>query len=75
MLKVITIGEALVEILRSSAGQSPDLTGEFRGPFAGGALRHFRGRLSRVSTVLIVFSIAMGFISLINFYGLSLELL
>lgn len=37
MLKVITIGEALVEIMRSSAGQPLDVIGEFRGPFASGA--------------------------------------
>ena len=37
MPKVITIGEALVEIMRSSAGQPLDVPGEFRGPFASGA--------------------------------------
>ena len=37
MSKVITIGEALVEIMRSSAGQPLDITGEFHGPFASGA--------------------------------------
>lgn len=37
MPKVITIGEALVEIMRSSAGQPLDVTGELRGPFASGA--------------------------------------
>ena len=37
MPKVITIGEALVEIMRPTAGQPLDFTGEFRGPFASGA--------------------------------------
>jgi sugar/nucleoside kinase (ribokinase family) len=37
MPNVITIGEALVEIMRPSAGQPLDFTGEFRGPFASGA--------------------------------------
>jgi sugar/nucleoside kinase (ribokinase family) len=37
MFTVITIGEALVEIMRPSAGQPLDITGEFHGPFASGA--------------------------------------
>ena len=37
MPKVITIGEALVEIMRPRAGQPLDTTGEFHGPFASGA--------------------------------------
>ena len=35
--RVIAIGEALVEIMRPSPGQSLDNTGEFVGPFASGA--------------------------------------
>ncbi|MEA3441830.1 MAG: sugar kinase [Chloroflexota bacterium] len=37
MHEVITIGEAIVEIMRPSAGQPLDTEGEFRGPFASGA--------------------------------------
>jgi sugar/nucleoside kinase (ribokinase family) len=37
MPNVITIGEALVEIIRSSVGQPLDITAEFQGPFASGA--------------------------------------
>jgi sugar/nucleoside kinase (ribokinase family) len=37
MNEVITIGEALVEIMRPSTGQTLEYTGEFRGPFASGA--------------------------------------
>ena len=37
MCEVITIGETLVEIIRPSAGQPLDFTGEFHGPFASGA--------------------------------------
>ena len=37
MPKVITVGEALVEIMRPSAGQPLDQNGEFHGPFASGA--------------------------------------
>jgi sugar/nucleoside kinase (ribokinase family) len=37
LTKVITIGEALVEIMRPSAGQPLNYTGEFQGPFASGA--------------------------------------
>ncbi len=37
MPKVISIGEALVEIMRPSAGQPLDQNGEFHGPFASGA--------------------------------------
>jgi len=37
MPKVISVGEALVEIMRPSAGQPLDQNGEFHGPFASGA--------------------------------------
>ena len=36
-IKVITLGEILVEIMRPTAGQPLDRPGEFRGPFASGA--------------------------------------
>jgi hypothetical protein len=37
MFDVITIGEALVEIMRPDRGQPLDGPGEFRGPFTSGA--------------------------------------
>lgn len=37
MANVVSIGEALVEIMRPSVGQPLDYPGEFRGPFASGA--------------------------------------
>ena len=37
MPKVISVGEALVEIMRPAAGQPLDQNGEFHGPFASGA--------------------------------------
>jgi len=36
-IKIITLGEILVEIMRPTAGQPLDRNGEFRGPFASGA--------------------------------------
>jgi len=36
-IKIITLGEILVEIMRPGAGQPLDLPGDFRGPFASGA--------------------------------------
>jgi len=36
-IKVITLGEILVEIMRPTAGQPLDRKGEFHGPFASGA--------------------------------------
>ena len=36
-IKVITLGEILVEIMRPASGQPLDHPGEFRGPFASGA--------------------------------------
>jgi sugar/nucleoside kinase (ribokinase family) len=36
-IKVITLGEILVEIMRPTSGQPLDRPGEFRGPFASGA--------------------------------------
>lgn len=36
-IKVITLGEILVEIMRPAAGQPLDQNGEFRGPFPSGA--------------------------------------
>ncbi len=36
-VKIITLGEILVEIMRPSAGQPLDAPGDFRGPFASGA--------------------------------------
>ena len=35
--KVISIGEALVEIMRPAVGQPLEQPGEFAGPFASGA--------------------------------------
>jgi sugar/nucleoside kinase (ribokinase family) len=36
-LQIVSIGEALVEIMRPAVGQPLDREGEFRGPFASGA--------------------------------------
>jgi len=48
MAEIIAIGEILVEIMRSSAGQPLDRNGEFRGPFASGAPAIFAVAASRL---------------------------